>query len=435
MKDSRISVGYLARVEGEGGLDVVVSGGQITDLRLRVFEPPRFFEGFLVGRSYQEVPDFVSRICGICPVSHQLTSILALEAALGVEVPPEVTALRKLFALSQYIQSHALHAYLLAAPDFLGYPSVIELAQDHPALAARALSLKRVGNDLTALIGGREVHPVGAVVGGFPRAPTPRALLAIKERLEQARGEALETVGAIAGIKPPEFSRPTEFVALTQPDQYAVNGGRAVSNRGLEMTAAEYKKKITQTQVPHSNAYHYTVAGRESFMVGPLARVNLNARSLMPAAQEALSRCGVAFPSDNPFTSIHARVIELVHSVEECISLIDRLAPALPRRGGPLLAEVKVKAGEGAAFTEAPRGLLYHSYTLNSRGLVERADIVTPTAHNLRRMEDDLWQFVPRVIDRPLEEATLACEMVVRNYDPCISCATHFLRLDVRRVG
>lgn len=433
MPDKRVRVDYLARLEGEGGLDIVVSGGQITELRLNVFEPPRFFEGFLTGRSYQDVPDFVSRICGICPVAHQMTSIYALEAAMGVRVTPEIRDLRKLFALSQYIQSHALHAYMLAAPDFLGYPSVIELAADHPAAAVRALKLKRLGNDLTALIGGREVHPVAAVVGGFTRAPSHAELKDIRARLEDARGDALETVKLLASIKVPEFNRQAEFAALRQDDQFAINEGRVVSDKGLDMAAADYKKCIQQTQVPHSNAYHYSVIGRESFAVGPLARLNLNFDKLLPAAQEAAKNAGLKFPYQNPFMNMAARAVELVHVVDESILVIDRLLKALPRRAAPLLVEVRPRAGAGGHFTEAPRGVLYHGYRLNDKGLVEAADVVTPTAHNLKRIEDDLWQFVPQVIDKPQDEATLACEMVVRNYDPCISCATHFLRLNVVR--
>ena len=434
MQDKRVRVDYLARLEGEGGLDIVVSGGQITELRLNIFEPPRFFEGFLTGRSFKDVPDFVSRICGICPVAHQMTSIYALEAALGVKITTEIRDLRKLFALSQYIQSHSLHAYMLAAPDFLGYPSVIELAGDHLAVAGRALKLKRLGNDLTALIGGREVHPVAAVVGGFTRAPSHAELKDVRARLEDARADGVETVKLLASIKVPEFNRPpVEFAALRQDDQFAINEGRVVSDKGLDMAAADYKKCIKQTQVPHSNAYHYSVIGRESFAVGPLARLNLNFDKLLPSAKEAAKGAGLSFPYQNPFMNMAARGVELAHSIDECILTIDRLLKTLPRRAGPLLVDVKPRAGVGAHFTEAPRGVLYHGYTLNGKGLVEAADVVTPTAHNLKRMEDDLWAFVPQVIDKPQEEATLLCEMVVRNYDPCISCATHFLRLNIVR--
>ncbi len=426
MSGKHIRVDYLARVEGEAALDVRVRDGSITSLQLNVFEPPRFFQGFLVGRKYDEVPGIVSRICGICPVSHQLTSIMAIEDAMGVKVSRQTRDLRKLFALSQYIQSHALHIYLLAAPDFLGYESVLSMVPDHLQVVARALKLKRLGNDLTTLIGGREVHPVTAVVGGFTAIPSRADLLSIRERLVKAKADGLATIELIASLSLPDFQWDTEHVALTADGEYAVNAGRLLSNKGLDIPVWEYRGHIKEKHVPHSHALHSYIEGRGSFLVGPLARVNLNMARMMPEARQAAMDSGV-FPSLNPFHSALARAVELVHSIEESILLIDRLEPVEEER------DYVIQAGEGFAITEAPRGILYHSYRINDQGVVEAADIVSPTAHNVHNMEQDLWRFVPTVLDLPEEEATLKCEMVIRNYDPCFSCSAHFLKMKVDR--
>lgn len=426
MTEQTIQVDYIARVEGEGALKIKVKDGNISELQLKIFEPPRFFQGFLVGRRYDEVPGIVSRICGICPASHQLTAIQALEDALGVEVSQQTRDLRLLLALSQWIQSHTLHIYFLALPDFLGYESAIALAQDHLPAVQRALELKRLGNDLTMLVGGREVHPVTPAVGGFTSVPRRQELQAIGERLAVARADALTTIDLVASLPIPALERNCEHVALTADNGYAINEGRLVSTRGLNIPAWQYRSHIKERHLEHSHALHSYIEGRSSFLVGPLARVNLNLDQLTPAARKIAKETGV-FPTFNPFYSALARSIELLHSIDACLALIDRLDP------GPEEVPYTVQAGQGFAITEAPRGILYHSYRLNNQGLIEEADIVTPTAHNVASMEEDLRAFAPGVMDLPLEEATLKCEMVIRNYDPCISCSVHFLRLEIER--
>ncbi|HHY34818.1 MAG TPA: Ni/Fe hydrogenase subunit alpha [Firmicutes bacterium] len=423
-----IKVDYLARVEGEGALDIRVKDGEIVDLKLRIFEPPRFFQGFLAGRKYDEVPGIVSRICGICPVSHQITSIQALEDAFGIRPSLQTKRLRKLLALSQWIQSHTLHIYMLALPDFLGYESVLAMAQDHMDAVKRALRLKRLGNDLTVLLGGREVHPVTATINGFTSLPPVEELRAIQRRLEDALDDAVETVRLCASLEVPDFSWDAEHVALRSEEGYAINEGRLVSTKGLDIPAWEYRSHIKEKQIPHSNALHSYIEGRGSFLVGPLARVNLNADKLSPRAREAMKASGVRFPSFNPFHSALARAIEVVHAIEESIRVIDDLDVLIPEDNG-----YAIKPGQGFAITEAPRGVLYHSYRVSDQGLIEAADIVSPTAHNVNNMEEDLRRFVPRVLDLPHDEATLKCEMVVRNYDPCISCSVHFLKLNIVR--
>lgn len=426
MTQQAIHVDYIARVEGEGALKIKVKDKQITELQLRIFEPPRFFQGFLVGRKFDEVPGIVSRICGICPASHQITSIQALEDALGVETSQQTKDLRLLLALSQYIQSHTLHIYFLALPDFLGYESAIAMAKDHLPAVERALKLKRLGNDLTALVGGREVHPVTPTIGGFTSVPSRKELQAIGERLQEARADALATIDLVNSLKIPSFERDCEHVALSADDAYAINSGRLVSTKGLNIPVWQYRNHIKERHIPHSNALHSYVEGRGSFLVGPLARVNLNMDKLSPAARKIAEDTGV-FPTLNPFYSILARAIELLHSIDTCLEIIERLDPQ------PEDIAYTVQAGQGFAITEAPRGVLYHSYRINDQGLVEEADIVSPTAHNVANMEEDLRAFAPSVLDLPLEEATLKCEMVIRNYDPCISCSVHFLRLEIER--
>lgn len=421
----QIKVDYLARVEGEGALDIKIKDNEIESLQLRIFEPPRFFQGFLVGRKFDEVPGIVSRICGICPASHQITSIMALEDAMGIEASQQTRDLRKLLALSQYIQSHTLHVYMLAAPDFLGYESVLAMVPDYGPVVERALKLKRLGNDLTICVGGREVHPVTAVINGFTRVPSKKELEGFKERLLAAKEDVLETVKLVANFPIPDFVRECEHVALSDKDVYAINEGRLVSTEGLDIPAWQYRNHIKEKHEAHSSALHSYIVGRGSFMVGPLPRVNLNFNQLSPDAKKAARETGVEFPNFNPFYSALARAIELVDAVDQSIEIIDRLDPVEED------TSFEIKGGQGFALTEAPRGTLYHSYTINDQGIVEEADIVSPTAHNVNNMEQDLWQFVPSVLDLPHDEATLKCEMVVRNYDPCISCSAHFLKLNI----
>ncbi|MBI2876322.1 MAG: Ni/Fe hydrogenase subunit alpha [Candidatus Tectomicrobia bacterium] len=421
-----IQVDPLTRVEGEGALRLVVVDGKVTELKLRIFEPPRFFQGFLLGRRFDEVHDLVSRICGICPVSYQMAALQAIEEALGVLPSRQTQELRRLLALSQWIASHALHIYFLALPDYLGYESALAMAGDHREAIERALRLKKLGNDLTRLIGGREVFPISLCVKGFGRVPSRADLLALKDDLEQGREDAWETARLVARLPLPDFVRPCEHVALTGAGRYPVNETGLHSSEGLRIPLREYRQHVKERQVPDSNMLHSYIEGRGSFLVGPLARVNLNFGLLSPAAQRAARESGVTFPSFNPFVSVVARAVELIHAIDECLELVGTLNP---QEEAPI--RVEPRAGEGFGATEAPRGILYHHYRLNAQGLVEKADIVAPTSHNLYNIEQDLWELAPQVLHLPLEEATLRCEMAIRNYDPCISCGTHFLKLEI----
>jgi coenzyme F420-reducing hydrogenase alpha subunit len=425
---TRIKVDTLARVEGEGGLNIRIKGNRVQDVKLVIFEPPRLFEAFLRGRHYSEVPDITARICGICPIAYQMSAVHALERAMGIAIDPAVRMLRRLFYCGEWIESHALHVFMLHAPDFLGYQDVIEMARDHRPAVEQALRLKKIGNHLVSILGGREIHPISAAVGGFHRVPAKRELQPLIEDLKWAVDASVGAAKLVAGFEFPDFEQDYEFVSLSHPEEYPFNEGRVVSNKGLDIDVSEYEDHFAEQHVKHSNALHSVIRARGSYLVGPLARFNLNFEKLPQLAKLTAVDCGLAVPCLNPFKSIVVRAIELLFACEEALRIIEAYEPpAAPK------AEVTPQAGTGMGATEAPRGLLYHRYSVDAQGLVQSAKIVPPTSQNQKRIEDDLWRFVPQLMDRPLEEITWKCEQAVRNYDPCISCATHFLRVKVEK--
>jgi coenzyme F420-reducing hydrogenase alpha subunit len=423
-----IKVDYLARVEGEGAMDVRIRGGRVTEVRLRIFEPPRFFEAFLRGRRFSEAPDITARICGICPVAYQMSAVTAMEDVCGVQVEEPVRLLRRLLYCGEWIESHALHIYLLHAPDFLGYESAIHLARDHPEVVQRGLRLKKAGNDLMTLLGGREVHPINVRVGGFYRVPAKGDLAQVAEQLKWARDAALETVRWAGTLPFPDYEHDYEFVSLRHPQEYPIIEGRLVSTRGLDIAVREYDHHFVEEHIPYSNALHSRLRARGAYLVGPLARYNLNFDRLPAPVQEAAREAGLGPVCRNPFRSIVARSVEVLFACEEALRLIDLYEP--PQQP---FVEVPPRAGTGYGCTEAPRGILYHRYTIDAAGVITEAKIVPPTAQNQKAMEEDLREFVAPRVD--LDHATLTwqCEQAIRNYDPCISCATHFLTLRLDR--
>jgi sulfhydrogenase subunit alpha len=418
----------LARVEGEGAMYVRIAGREVEDVKLNIYEPPRFFEAFLRGRGFTEVPDITARICGICPVAYQMSSVTAMEQACGVEVGGQLRALRRLIYCGEWIESHALHVFMLHAPDFLGYPSAIELARDNPDVVASALELKKTGNELMTVVGGREVHPINLKVGGWYRAPRKRELQPLVEKLERAREIALEAVRITAGFEFPDYEQDYELVALDEPDEYPIDRGRIASNRGLDIAVEDYEEHFVEEHVEWSNALHSRIIERGSYLCGPLARFALAADRLSPVAREAAREVGLEPAERNPFKSIVVRSVELVYAADEALRLIAEYeepdAPAV---------DVEPRAGVGHGCTEAPRGILYHRYEIDDQGSIVSAKIVPPTSQNQRTIEEDLRGVVERSLDLPDDELTLRCEQTIRNYDPCISCATHFLTLDVER--
>jgi|UniRef100_A0A7C3SHE9 coenzyme F420-reducing hydrogenase alpha subunit len=427
-KSKTIKVDYLARVEGEGRLFLKIRNGQVVESRFSIFEPPRFFEAFLRGRHFTEAPDITARICGICPVAYQMSSVHAMEQALGIQVTGPLRNLRRLLYCGEWLESHALHVFLLHAPDFLGYQDGFRMAKDHPEIVKRGLRLKKAGNALVAKLGGREIHPINVRVGGFYRVPAKEELLPLAEELKWARDAALETVRWTAGLSFPDFERDYEFVALRHPQEYPMNEGRLASDRGLDLAAAEYEENFVEEQVPHSTALHSRLKARGPYLVGPLARFNLNFPRLTPLARDAAREAGLTPPCRNPFKSIIVRSVEILFAVEESLHLIENYER--PER--PFI-EVEPKAAVGYGCTEAPRGILYHRYRLNDEGLIQEAKIVPPTSQNQKSMEADLAEFALRNPDLPLDRLTWQCEQVIRNYDPCISCATHCLKLEIER--
>ena len=416
----------LARVEGEGALYVKLAGERVADVKLKIYEPPRFFEALLRGRHYSEAPDITARICGICPIAYQMSAVHAIERALGISIDPAVRSLRRLLYCGEWIESHVLHVYMLHAPDFLGYPDVIAMAKDHRTEVERGLRLKKIGNRLVQLLGGREIHPISVAVGGFYKVPTKQQLSELVSDLEWALSASLETVRWTGGLKFPDFEQDYEFVALRSSNEYPLNEGRLVSNRGLDIDAAEYEDHFVELHVKHSNALHSVVRGRGSYLVGPLARFNLNFDKLPEVAREVAAKVGIQPPVRNPFRSITVRAVELVFACTEALRIIrDYVPPVSPRVAASCRSVV------GQAITEAPRGILYHRYALDQNGLVLTAKIVPPTSQNQRRIEDDLREYASHIATWPIEEATWKCEQAIRNYDPCISCATHFLTIVV----
>jgi coenzyme F420-reducing hydrogenase alpha subunit len=423
-----IRTDYLARVEGEGAMSVTLRDGRVEHVELRIFEPPRFFEALLRGRSFVEAPDITARICGICPVAYQMSAVQAMEQACGVEVPEPIHALRRLLYCGEWIESHALHVYMLHAPDFLGYESAIELARDAPAAVERGLALKKTGNQVMTVVGGREVHPINVRVGGFYRAPTRRELRTLVDPLERARDAALETVRWTAGFDFPERAVECELVALAMPDAYAIERGRIASDSGLDVAAAAYDEHFVEEHVERSNALHSRKADGNTYLCGPLARFALNHAWLSPLAREAARQAGLDGPCRNPFRSIVVRAVELVYACDEALRLIEAYdEPVVPA------VAVEPVAGVGYGVTEAPRGLLYHRYRIDEAGTILDAKIVPPTSQNQLAIEDDLRDVVGRYASLDDDALQAVCEQTIRNYDPCISCATHFLALEVKR--
>ena len=423
-----IMTDYLARVEGEGAMTVRLENGRVEHVELRIFEPPRFFEALLRGRSYAEAPDITARICGICPVAYQTSAVNALESLWGIEVPEPIRLLRRLLYCGEWIESHALHVYMLHAPDFLGYDGAVELARDAPAAVERGLALKKTGNLVMSLVGGREIHPINVRVGGFYRAPGRRELRSLVEPLERAREAALETVRWTAGFDFPERSVECELVALAQPGEYAIERGRIRSDAGLDISAGEYDENFEEEHVERSTALHSRLRKRGTYLCGPLARFSLNHELLSPLARTAATEAGLEAPCRDPFRSIVVRSVELVYACDEALRLIDAYEePELPA------VAIEPAAGTGFGVSEAPRGLLYHRYRVDAEGTILDAKIVPPTSQNQRAIEDDLFDVVARYAQLGDDELRRLCEQTIRNYDPCISCATHFLKLEVER--
>jgi sulfhydrogenase subunit alpha len=429
MATRTLRVDYIARVEGESSLDLDIREGSVAGVRLSIFEPPRFFEALLRGRGFGEVLDIVARICGICPIAYQMSGVHAIEAALGIEVEAPIRALRRLLYCGEWIESHALHIVMLHAPDFLGYPDAIAMAKDHRAAVERGLALKKAGNELLRLLGGREIHPINVRVGGFYRTPSRREFAPIVESLKRARDLAIETLRWAARFPFPDVIRDYEFVALRHSDEYPMNAGRIISSCGLDIAATDYETEFVEQQVPHSTALHSKLKQRGVYLVGPMARYALN-HDRLPAEVRALANeVGLEPICHNPFRSILVRTIEVLYACGEALNLIAQYEPP-----SHPFAAAEPRAAVGYACTEAPRGLLYHFYRLGPDGTILDARLVPPTAQNQAIIEEDLRGVAAANLDCDEDTLKSCCEQSIRNHDPCISCAAHFLTLRVHRI-
>ncbi|MGA3121548.1 MAG: nickel-dependent hydrogenase large subunit [Polyangiaceae bacterium] len=423
MKTRTIRVDYMARVEGEAALTVRLKGDEVVGVELRIFEPPRLFEALLRGRSCFEAPDITARICGICPVAYQMTACAAVESALGVEVPADIRTLRRLLYCGEWIESHLLHMIMLHAPDFLGVDDAIAMAKLHPERVRAGLRMKKAGNAIVTALGGREVHPVNVRIGGFYKAPSRSDLEALLPELRWARDAAADTIDWMGGFEFPAVDHPYDFVALRHPEEYPLCEGRIVSTSGLDIDVRDYDSRFVESQVAYSHALQTTLDGKSIFC-GPLARFHHNFERLPAVARIAAERVGLRPPCTNPYKSILVRGVEVLFALDEAIRIIENVSsPRLP------FIQAPGRAGTGFGCTEAPRGILYHRYTIDDEATIADAKIVPPTSQNQRSIEDDLARIGKALAALPLAEARARAERVVRNYDPCISCATHFLDL------
>jgi coenzyme F420-reducing hydrogenase alpha subunit len=423
-----IEVGAFARVEGEGALHVAVEGDRVAELRLQIYEPPRFFESFLRGRSAAELPDLVARICGICPVAYQMSVVHALERIFGVQIDPAIRSLRRLYYAGEWLESHLLHMVFLAAPDYLGLDDALAIARTHRAEVERSLRLRRLGNRILELLGARPVNPVGVVVGGFARIPARGELAALGDEIRRARGEAEALLRWFRDLSVPRRPQELELVCLRHGDEYPMNEGRIVSSAGLDVAPDEFERAFEETQVEHSTALHCRIRGRGSYLVGPLARVLLNRDQLSPTAEAAFASLADRFETPDPAASVFARGIEVLQAFDVALEAIDRFEP--PAAPHPAWHP---RAGRAAWATEAPRGVLWVEVGTEASGHVREIRIVPPTSQNQARIEDDLRGLVPDLLQLADDQVRRRCEAAIRDYDPCISCATHFLKLELER--
>ncbi|KBZ62279.1 Ni/Fe hydrogenase subunit alpha [Mycobacterium colombiense] len=422
-----LGVGALTRVEGEGALHITVEGEALQSVELNIYEPPRFFEAFLRGRAYTEPPDLTARICGICPVAYQVSACNAIEEACGIEVHDDLVSLRRLLYCGEWINSHALHIYLLHAPDFLGYADIIGMARDHPAAVERGLALKKAGNELMEFVGGRAIHPVNLRLGGFYSVPTKLEFKPVAEHLRRALDNALATVEWVSGFEFPDFELDHELMALTAADRYPIENGLIARSAGSAFPAADFTDHVVEAQVPYSTALHATLDGGR-YLTGPLARYSLNSSALSPIATQAATAAGLSSECRNPFRSISVRAVEIVYVLEEALRIIDQYErPSRP------CVDVPARPGVGHGVSEAPRGLLYHRYQIDDAGLIASANIIPPTSQNQAAIEADLARVVTNNLSLDDDALTNLCEKMIRSYDPCISCSAHFLRLTVHR--
>lgn len=425
MKNINVNVDHVTRVEGHGNIVVNVKEGKIEECKWEVVEAPRFFEAFVRGRTYLEVSHITSRICGICSIGHTLCSLQATEAALGVKISEQTRLLRRILIQGENLQSHVLHSYFLAAPDFVGAPSVFPLVKTHPDVVVRALRMKKLANDLCDVFGGRTVHPITPTVNGFTKLPEVKEIQVIRKRLVDASPYLEATLALFQTLQIPPFERETEYISLKSKEEYALYDGVIASTDAGTTPVANYRNWTNEYLVPHSTA-KYAKNVRDSYMVGAMARFNNNHDQLSPGAKKAAAALGLKAPCYNPFMNTVVQVVEAVHAVDESIRLIDEvLDKGLKEEDRRIL----LKAGKGVGAVDVPRGILFHDYTYDKNGICREANCIIPTNQNHANIQKDMEALLPQILNQPQDEIRLKLEMLVRAYDPCISCSTHLLKV------
>ena len=428
-----INIHHITRVEGHGNLVINIRERRIEELRLEIVESPRFFEVMLRGRHITEAPHITSRICGICAISHTEASLRACEDALNITPSEEVILLRKLLLHLEILQSHILHLYLLALPDLMNVPSVIPLIRTHPEIVRQGLRLKKIANSACAILVGRHVHPVGMVIGGFKKGPSYRDLSEIQKLLMEGIPYMEKTISLFKDFNFPPIDNETIYCSLKDPDEYALYGGTLYSSNGDQQPPWRYKTFIHEEVIAYSTAKHAKKNGK-SIMVGAISRLNNNFSNLSNEAKDAARKLGLNIPCHNPFYNNFAQIVEATHCIYDSLKIIDRLLQKdLTRVLAPQKISTSSIKGHGIGVVEAPRGTLYHDYEVDSNGIIHNANCIIPTAQNLRNLERDIEVFVPRILDMPEEGIVKSLEMLVRAYDPCISCSTHFLNVKFER--
>ena len=427
-KSYEIKVQHLARVEGEGGVWVKIKDGKIEYVEVNIFEPPRFFEAFLRGRSYLEAPDLTARICGICPLAYVMAASRAMEKILGIQLSEETDKLRKIAFYGEWIESHVLHFMFLHAPDFLGQHSIFDIAKENPQAVKDAVGLRKWGNRAIEIVGGRPVHPVGFRVGGLHRIIKKEELLPLLKNFNEVEKMARNLLEFVVNLPIPEIEYDLVLMSLKGDREYPILKGVVANNLGGEFPEDDLEKNITVEQKIYSNALHYRLKNGRPYITGPIARFNLNYDLLAPEVKDILEKAGYKAPLKNTYQSIVARAAETYHAVLEIKKLIESYSePPQP------YIEAEVRAGKGAAISEAPRGMLYHYYEIDENGKIVYANIIPPTTQNYAAMEEDIIKVQDLIVNAPREKAQRVVEMTIRNYDPCISCSVHAIKLKILR--
>jgi len=418
-----ITLNHITKIEGHAKLTLSIEKNKVNRCELSSTEGSRYFEGLVLGRKYYEAHEMTSRICGICSCAHVVAAISAIENALGCKPSKQTKTLRELLTLGERIRSHATHLYFLALPDYLGYESALAMASKHKEKLERALLIMKVGNEMIKLLGSRDIHPVSATIGGWLKLPSQETINYIKENLIKLKEPAIKTAELFFSLNYPSFSTEGYFCSLKDKDKYAVLDGKFFAG-GTEKAKEDYLSFIEEYSVPYSTANFVRIAGKR-YSVGALARINNNQDKVSINAKKMLKKSGIKFPSLNPFHNNIAQAVELIHCIDEAIKICEEIE-IKPEQ----LSKIKVAAGRGVGAIEVPRGTLWHEYTLNNKGIITQANIITPTAQNLLNIQEDIKSYVPSIFDKKKEDLIMDIEKLIRSYDPCFSCSAHFLEVN-----